>query len=285
MAIVVAGATSHLGGLTIESLLTKGVPAAEIVAAGRRPEALARWADAGLRTVRIDFSDPASLDGLFDAGDAALLVSSSELGHRVAQHGNVVRAATEAGVERLVYTSAPHARTTHLALAPEHKATEELIAAAGLPSTILRNGWYTENYLPGLKKAAVTGEVVASVGDGRVASASRRDFAEATAVVLSESGHLGRVYELTGDIAWNFDDLAAAYSEVLGREVVYRRADPAEHREILLADGLDEGTAGFVVALDGDIRDGLLAETSGELRTLIARPTTPLLEGLRAAQS
>ncbi|HQY32825.1 MAG TPA: SDR family oxidoreductase [Actinotalea sp.] len=283
MTVVVTGATGHLGRLVVESLLTAGVPAGEIVAAGRRTERLADLAGRGVRTAAIDLDEPGTLRAAFARADVVLLVSGSELGRRVEQHRNAIDAAVAEGVGRLVYTSAPHADTTALILAPEHKATEEILRASGLAFTILRNSWYTENYVGALEQARVTGEVVASVGAGRVASASRADFAAAAAAVLVGAGHDGAVYELSGDVAWDHHDLAAAIGEVVGRPVTYRAVDPAEHRAILVAAGLDEGTAGFVVALDGNIRDGLLAETSGDLARLIGRPTTALVEGLRAA--
>lgn len=131
---------------------------------------------------------------------------------------------------------------------------------------ILRNNWCTENY----------------AGDGRVASASRQDFAEAAAVVALEDGRLGAVYELGGNVAWDYDGLAAAIGTILGREVAYRRVSSDEQVAALREAGLDEGTAGFVAALDAGIRDGALAETDGTLSRLIGRPTTPLIEGLRA---
>jgi len=283
MSIVVTGATGKLGRGTVEALLARGVPAGQIVAAGRDADRLAELAGQGVPTARIDYNDPTTLKEAFSGADALLLVSGSEVGQRIEQHRNAVDAATAAGVGRIVYTSAPKATTTALVLAPEHKATEEIIAASGLPSTILRNGWYHENQLPALEQARSTGEIVASVGDGRTASASRRDFAEAAAVVLTEAWHLGKVYELSGDTAWDYTELAATFGDILGRPVVYRSVSPAEHLQILLSAGLDEGTAGFLVALDGNTRDGLLAETTGELRALIGRPTTPLAQGLRAA--
>lgn len=283
MSVVVTGATGHLGRLVVESLLDNGLAADQVVAVGRRVESLADLSERGVQVRRADYTDNASLDDAFRGADVLLLVSGSEVGQRVAQHANVIDAAKRAGVERLVYTSAPKADTSPLVLAPEHKATEELIRASGIPFTFLRNGWYTENYLGDLEQARATGEIVTSVGDGRVASASRADFAAAAAVVLTGSGHEGAVYELSGDSAWSFGDLAAAFSEILGREVVVHSVSPAERLAGLVAAGLDEGTAQFVVALEGNTRDGLLAETTGDLARLIGRPTTPLLDGLRAA--
>jgi NAD(P)H dehydrogenase (quinone) len=212
-----------------------------------------------------------------------MLVSASEPGKRVEQHKAVIDAAVAAGVKRIVYTSAPRATTSHLILAPEHKGTEELIAASGIPATILRNGWYTENYTNAARQAADSGTLVSSVGDGRVSSASRKDFADAAAAVLTTRGHEGKVYELSGDVAWSQDDLATAISEVTGSTVTYAPKTTEEHAAILKLAGLDDGTIFFVTTLDSNTRDGLLAETSGDLARLIGRPTTPLREGLAAA--
>lgn len=280
MTIVVTGATGHLGRLTVDSLLARGVAASDIRALGRSAERLAPLAAQGVETAVIDFEQPETLTAAFAGADAVLLVSGSEVGKRVPQHRNAIEAAEAAGVGRLVYTSAPHATDGGLVLAPEHKATEELLAASSLPVTVLRNNWYTENYTGLIDQAAATGEIVGSAGDGRVASASRKDYAEAAAVVLTTDGHEGAVYELSGDVAWTFDELATAVGTLVGREVVYRSVTPEEHTSILTGAGLDEGTAGFVVALDGNIRDGELADATSTLAELIGRPTTPLAQGL-----
>ncbi|WP_313543520.1 SDR family oxidoreductase [Leifsonia aquatica] len=284
MTIVVTGATGHLGRLTVDSLLARGVAASDIRAVGRSAERLAPLAAQGVETAVIDFEKPETLTAAFAGADAVLLVSGSEVGKRVQQHRNAIEAAEAAGVGRLVYTSAPHATDGALVLAPEHKATEELLAASSLPVTILRNNWYTENYSGLVDQAAATGEIVGSAGEGRVASASRKDYAEAAAVVLTTDGHEGAIYELSGDVAWTFDELATAVGALAGREVVYRSVTPEEHTSILTGAGLDEGTAGFVVALDGNIRDGELADATSTLAELIGRPTTPLAQGLAEAR-
>ncbi|GAB3610860.1 SDR family oxidoreductase [Humibacter ginsengiterrae] len=284
MTIVITGATGHLGHLVIDSLLERGVPASHIRATGRNTERLASFSARGIETVLADFDRPETLVPAFTGAEAVLLVSGSEVGKRVDQHRNAIDAARKAGVGRVVYTSAPHATDSDLVLAPEHAETERLLAASGLPVTILRNNWYTENYAGTLESAAATGEIIGSAGTGRVASASRRDFADAAAVVLTTPGHDGAVYELSGDVAWTFHDLARAAGPLLGREVRYRDVTPEAHAAILTAAGLDDGTAGFVVALDGNIRDGALADVTPTLRDLIGRPTTPLAEGLAATR-
>ncbi len=280
MATVVTGATGRLGRLIVEGLLSRGVAATEIVATGRSVEKLSDLAARGVRIVPFDYSDVP--DGVLSPGDVVVLVSGNEVGQRVAQHGSVVDAAARAGVQRLIYTSAPAADDTTLVLAPEHAATEQLVRDSGLTYTFLRNGWYSENYQPTFEQAAQTGVVLSSAAQGRVASAAIADYAEAAAAVASTSGHDNAVYELSGDVAWTFDDLAKVISEVLGREVVYRPLTPEQHRDTLVEAGLDDGTAGFVVALDQNIAEGLLGITTGDLTKLIGRPTTPLVETVRA---
>jgi len=282
MSIVVTGATGHLGRLVVESLLERGVDPAEVVATGRAVERLADLSERGVRVERLDFDAVPEAVPWLAAGDVVLLVSGSEVGRRVDQHAAVVELARRAGVARIAYTSAPAADDTSLVLAPEHAATERIIRQSGVPFTFLRNGWYTENYLPTFEQAAATGVVAGSAGDGRIASAPRADYAEAAAVVLAGPGHENAVYELSGDVAWSFDELADAFAAALGREVRYQRLTPEEHRRMLLEAGLDEGTAGFVVALDQDAAAGLLAVTTGDLSRLVGRPTVPMPETVSA---
>lgn len=276
MTLVVTGATGHLGRLAVEHLLARGTAASDIVATGRdsgRLEALA--ADLGVRTAVADFDDPASLDAAFAGAEAVLLVSGSEVGKRVAQHTAAIEAAARAGA-RLVYTSAPKATTSPLILAPEHKATEEAIAAAGVPAVILRNGWYNENYAQTVSELASTGTTLSSSGEGRVASAARSDYAEAAAVALADPSLVGTVHELSGDTAWTFDELAVLVGEVAGRDASITHVSAEEHARILTDAGVPEGGVGFVVGLDSNIADGLLGETDGSLARLIGHPTTPI---------
>ena len=282
MTIAVTGATGQLGALVVHDLV-RTVDPASVVAVVRDPAKAAGLAGQGVQVRSATYADPAALAAAFAGVDDLLFISSSEVGQRIDQHRAVVDAAVAAGVGRIVYTSAPRATTSHLVLAPEHKFTEEYLAAAGLPTTILRNTWYTENYLGQIEIARTTGTLVAAAGAGRVASASRADFAAAAVAVLTQDGHAGRVYELGGDHAWDHDELAAALAEIVDAPVRYRAVDGPTLIGILQQSGMDEGTAGFVARLDGDIAAGALGEVTGELSTLIGRPTTPLLEGLRAA--
>ncbi|GAA1061889.1 SDR family oxidoreductase [Agromyces bracchium] len=281
MTILVTAASGHLGRLVIEALLEHGASPADVVAAARDTSAVADLAARGIRTVELDYARPETIAPALEGVDSMLLISGTAFGERVGQHRNVIEAAKAAGVAKLAYTSGPKAATSELVLMPEHRGTEEVIAEVGIPAVILRNNWYTENYAQDVAVAASTGVIAAATGSGRVASAPRRDYAEAAAVVLLEDGHVGEVYELGGDEPWTFAELATAASEVLGREVAFVDQSPAERVAALVAAGLDEGTATFVAAIDEGIARGDLAESDGTLSRLIGRPTTPLVEALR----
>lgn len=281
MSIVITGATGQLGRLVVTELLDRGVPAGHVVAGGRNLDKITDLAARGVTTTRFDYDDPASMDAALSPGDTLLLISSDAVGARVAQHRAAVDAAVRAGASRLLYTSVLAADDSPLVLAPDHVETERLVKGSGIPYTILRNGWYTENYGQALQQAAATGEVLTSAGDGRVASATRADYAAATAGALTTDGHENAVYELSGDHAWSFDELAAAFTTLLGRPVVHRSVTPEEHLAALVGAGLDEQTAGFLVALDAGTRAGALALTTGDLSRLAGRPSTALLDGLR----
>ena len=222
MIFAVTGATGHLGTLVIDAMLERGIAPGNIVAVGRSTQKLAELEARGMQVRAADYAKPDTLAAAFAGVHRLLFISGSEVGQRVAQHTNVVTAAKDAGIGFIAYTSAPAADTSDLVVAPEHKATEAVIRASGIPFAILRNGWYTENYAQVLEPARDTGLIIASAGDGRVASASRRDYAEAAAVVLTGDGHAGRVYELSGDSSWDYVELASTVADLIGREVTYR---------------------------------------------------------------
>ncbi|WP_413355183.1 NmrA family NAD(P)-binding protein [Microbacterium sp. 1P06AB] len=281
MTILVTAAGGQLGHLVVDALLARGASPDSIVAGARTVAKAADLADKGVRVVPLDYTAPESIAAALEGVDSVLLISGSEPGSRVAGHVNVIDAAVRAGVTKLVYTSLSHADTADLVLAPDHKATEEAIAASGIPAVLLRNNWYIENYAGDLAGAAQTGVLSAAVGDAAVGAAARVDYAAAAAVVLLEDGHIGRTYELAGPRA-TYADIAAAMGEVLGREVVYAPATPEELAARLASFGLDEGTVGFVVALDAGIASGALDATETDLTDLIGRPTTSWVDALRA---
>ncbi|MFI9584941.1 SDR family oxidoreductase [Streptomyces sp. NPDC052236] len=282
MGIVVTGATGSLGRLVIDELLAK-VPAEQISAVVRNKEKAADLAARGVELRIADYSRPETLAGAFRAGDRVLLISGSEVGQRVAQHTAVVEAAQAADVAQLAYTGVLGGPEADFQLAAEHKVTEELILDSGLPYTFLRNGWYHENYTEHLAPVLEHNAVVASAGKGRVASAARADYAAAAATVLTGEGHVGQVYELSGDVAWSFAEYAAELSRQTGRTIAYSNVPAETLLSILTGAGLPQPLAEILVDVDAGIERGLLAGTTGDLARLAGRPTTPLADAVAAA--
>ncbi|MFD5420671.1 NAD(P)H-binding protein [Streptomyces sp. NPDC127069] len=282
MSIVVTAATGALGRLVVEELLTR-VPAAELAVVVRDKDKAADLAARGIEVRVADYDDPASLAGAFRAGERVLLISGNELGRRVPQHTAVIEAAAAAGVAQLAYTGILGGPEADFELATEHNATERAVLDSGLPYTFLRNGWYHENYTAQLPVVLEHGAVVASAGEGRVASAARADYAAAAAVVLTGEGHLNRVYELSGDTAWSLSEYAAEVARQSGREVAYSAVPGDAHLEVLTGAGVPEDFAAVIVDVDAAISRGRLAGTSGDLARLIGRPTTPVAEAITAA--
>ena len=280
--IVVTGATGQLGKLVIEELL-KTVPASQIAAAVRNPEKAQDLAAKGIEVRQADYSRPESLDAAFAGAEKVLLISSSEVGQRVAQHQAVIDAARAAGVKLLVYTSILNADTSNLLLSQEHKATEAYLRASGVPFTLLRNGWYTENHTGSLAAAVEHGAVLGAAEEGRFATATRADYAAAAAAVLTGKGHENKVYELGGDEPYTLAELAAEVARQTGKPVAYKNLPQAEYAKALAGFGLPEGLAGAIADADAGASRGELDTQSHDLSMLIGRSTTPLPQAVADA--
>lgn len=280
--IVVTGASGQLGRLVIASLL-KRVAANQIVAAVRSPEKVADLAALGVIVKQADYSQPDALEQAFAGADKVLLISSSEVGQRLAQHRNVIDAAKRAGVSLIAYTSLLHADRSPLALADEHKATEAYLAGSGVPFVLLRNGWYSENYLASVPAALAHDAFIGCAGEGRIASAARADYADAAAVVLTRAEQAGKVYELAGDEAYTLSELASELSRQAGKPVPYVNLPEAEFKGALLGAGLPEPLADLLANSDSGASQGGLFDDSHTLSALIGRPTTSLSTLITAA--
>lgn len=281
MSIVVTGATGHLGRLVVEGLLEK-VPADQITAVVRDATKAAGLADRGVRLHVADYNQPRTLSGAFAAGDKVLLISGSEVGQRIPQHQAVIDAAKEAGVALLAYTSILGGPAADFTLADEHKVTERAILDSGLPYVLLRNGWYHENYTENLATVLEHGAVVGAAGKGRVASASRADYAAAAVAVLTGEGHESKAYELSGDTAWSFAEYADVVTAQSGKKIIYGAVSTDEYKDILTDAGLPEPLAATLTDVEAAIERGRLDATPGELSRLIGRPTTPIADSVTA---
>ena len=283
--ILVTGANGQLGRLVIDSLLGS-VPASQIIASVRRAEAGGELTARGVEVRQADYDDPYTLDAAFAGVDKLLLVSSSEIGKRLAQHRNVIEAAARAKVKLIVYTSVLHADSSPLGLAAEHLATESLLRESEVPFAILRNGWYTENYTGSVPVAVAHGAVLGSAGNGRIASAARADYAAAAVVVLtSDQDQADKVYELAGDDAYTLTQLAAEIAQQAGKPIVYKNLPEPDYKAALESAGLSEPLAGVLSDSDTGASQGGLFDDSRQLSRLIGRPTTPMSQSVRDAVS
>ncbi|HDK7321291.1 TPA: SDR family oxidoreductase [Cronobacter sakazakii] len=278
--IAITGATGQLGQRVIDTLLNT-VAAQKIVAIVRNPAKAAALSARGVQVRAADYNDAEALTASFAGVEKLLLISSSEVGQRATQHRNVIEAAKTAGVKLIAYTSLLHADRSPLGLADEHVATEKMLADAGIPYVLLRNGWYTENYLASVPPALEHGVFIGSAGDGKIASASRQDYAEAAAKVLTLDNQAGRVYELAGDHAWTLRDLTALLSKETGKTVAYQNLSEADFAAALTGAGLPEGFAKLLADSDIGASKGGLFDDSHQLSALIGRPTTSLEASLR----
>lgn len=283
MSIVITGASGQLGGLTVEALLARGVPAADIVATGRDIATLKGFADRGVVVRRADFAEPDSLAAAFEGADRLLLISTTTVDERVANHRRAIDAAVAAGVSLVAYTSMSHADRATTILAATHRATEDYLRERAVPSVMLRNSWYLENYTAQLPQILGNGALVGAAGQGRISAASRADYADAAAVVLTTKGHVGEVYELGGDEAFTLAELAATISAVSGKRITYTDLPADELAQVLTRAGLPAELAHVLVDADLGMSRGELFTASGDLRRLIGRPTTPPADAIADA--
>ena len=273
MTIAITGATGKFGRLAISTLKSKA-QATKIIALARTP---GKAADLGVQVRQADYNKPDTLESALAGVETLLLVSSNEIGQRTVQHRNVIEAAKKAGVQWIVYTSLLHAETSAIkSLAVEHLATEADLKASGVPFTLLRNGWYTENYTVSVAGAVAGDAFLGSAGDGKISSAARADYAEAAAIVLTSGGHRGKIYELAGDQAYTLSDLAAEISRQTGKTIPYKNLSEAEYAAALVAKGFPAAVAQAFANFDAGAAQDALFDDGRQLSKLLGHPTTPL---------
>lgn len=277
MKIAISGATGQLGNIVVEQL-KKRISAENIVALARNTE---KANALGVEVREFDYSKPEILTGALLGIDRLLLISGSEIGKRVDQHTNVINAAKEAGVKWIVYTSLLHLETTSLNLAEEHKITEQVLKESGINYTLLRNGWYSENYTASVPGAIGGGAFLGSANQGKIASAPRADYAEAAAIVIADESHKGKTYELAGDQFYTLTDLAAEISKQTGKTIPYNNMPEEEYANILKNIGLPEGLALGLANWDVSASKDDLFDDGKQLSKILGRPTTSIAESVK----
>ena len=253
--LFVSGANGNLGRRVVELLRERGY-AGKIIAGTRNPAALDI---PGVEVRKADFTDPAGLAAALAGVDRMLLVSIDTLGDgRVAAQKNAVAAAKAAGVSHIVYTSATSpSLDSPVPLTIDHRLTEEAITASGIPYTILRNMWYTENLLGSLPPVLASGKWYSAAGTGRQAYVTREDAARAAAGALLAGGNESRTLTITGPDLLTTDEIAAVASDITGKPIEVVHVDDEQLRTGALAAGVPAPVVeGFVVAFDRNTREG-----------------------------
>jgi len=281
MKIAVTGATVQLGNTAIGELKNR-VPKENIIALVRD---LKKAANLGVEARRFDYNKPETLADALKGVDRLLLISSNDLSQRAQQHRNVIEAAKEAGVKWIVYTSLLHADESTLNLAGDHLETEKALKGSGVEYTLLRNGWYSENYTGSIPGAVQGGAFLGSAGDGKISSAPRADYANAAAIVISDQNHKGKVCELAGDNFYTLTDLAAEVSKQTGKTIPYKNLSETEYAEALKNMGLPEGFPNALANWDVSASKGDLFDNSYQLSKILGRPSTPISNSVKAALS
>lgn len=279
MKIGITGATGHLGRLVVEKLKERVDPKI-IVALVRTPE---KVSDNAIEARRFNYDEPDNLSKSLEGIDHLLLISGSEVGKRRQQHENVIKAAKQAGVKWIVYTSLLHADKSTISLADEHRATEAALKASGIAHTILRNGWYTENYTASITASVKNGAFIGCAGEGKISSAARDDYAEAAVVVLTSVNQQGKVYELAGDKHYTLTELAAEVSRQTGIKIHYRNLTEQEYAATLTSFGMPDELAKAIAGYDAAASRNDLFDDSKQLSQLIGRSTTTLAQSIKEA--
>lgn len=272
MKIGITGATGQLGSLVV-SELKKRVDSDNLVALVRSTE---KAKDLGIEASEFDYNNLELLEKALIGIDRLVFISSNEIGERARQHKNVIEAAKKSNVNWIVYTSLLKADTSSVSLAGEHLTTEQELKASSIDYTILRNGWYTENYTVSVSSAIENGAFIGSAGDGKISSASRLDYAEALAVVITNESNKGKTFELAGDNSYTLTDLAKEISKQTGKDIPYNNLPEEAYSNILLQVGLPEILAKGLASWDVSASKNDLFDNNRKLSTLIGRPTTAM---------
>jgi NAD(P)H dehydrogenase (quinone) len=281
MSVIVTGAAGHLGRLVTEQLLERLAPE-QLVLVTRRPQALRELSARGADVRYGDFDDPASLGDAFAGGRRMLLISTDAVGHRVRQHRAAIDAAASAGVGHVVFTSIvnPVATNPIGANAWEQGKTEAMLRRSGLAWTVLRFGSFAELVLPPAATAVKNRRLITNSGDGRIVPVSRRDCAEAAAIVLTTDRGSGETFDITGPEALSQSDLAALYADLSGQPVPLLQLGDTMLTQLLVAIGTPMQIAWSITAFGRAVRHGYFDVVDPAFERLTGRPPVALRDVL-----
>ncbi len=282
--LLVTGASGHLGQRVIELLLETNT--ANIIAATRSPEKLAALSQRGVTVRHADFDDPALLAKAFAGVDRLLLISTDALGVpglRMKQHTAAVKAAEEAGVNHVVYTSLINPEPdSPIKIAPDHYATEIALTKSKLGYTVLRNNIYTDMLIGTISLALQLGGIYAASADGKIGYVTREDCARAAAAALTASFTGRRILDITGPAALSQYEVAAIASTATGQTITYTPLPLEVLVQNMVAAGLPQPVAEVYASFDAGTAIGKNDVVSNAVEQLTGRKPTSVTEFLTA---
>ncbi len=270
--LLVTGASGHLGQRVLELLLEAGENS--IIATTRHPEKLAQFANRGVDVRYASFDEPESLKTAFEGATRLLLISTDaldEVGKRLRQHQIAVKAAVEAGVSHIVYTSLVGADDSPVLFAPDHAGTEQAIIQSGVGYTILRNNLYMDLLIQSVSQAYQIGGIFGATADGKTSYITREDCAHVAASALSASFTGKRILNITGAEALSQADIATIASTITGKPLGYTPIPLEALIEAMVGAGLPKPVAEVYASIDVAVAQGKMSVVSSDFKTLTGR--------------
>lgn len=282
--ILVTGATGQFGSKAIEHLIKKGVDPSEISVLVRDAAKAMDLKEKGVHIEEGDYTDHNSMVKAFQGIDKLLLVSSNNreaIENRTSHHQNAIKAAKEAEVNHIVYTSfvrKPGYGDSAIAdFQNSHVASENFLKESGIDYTILQNGIYAEMILAFVgDKVAETENILFPAGEGKASWVLREDLAEAAAHVLTTDGHKNKTYSLTNTESVGFKAIAQDISGVLNKNIEYKSPDLMEFKAIMEKAGVPEMYIGMFTMWGTALAQQAMDKEDDTLSTFLNRKPTSI---------
>jgi NAD(P)H dehydrogenase (quinone) len=281
--LLITGANGKLGRLIVEEVLRRA-PDAPLAVSVRDAAAAADLAERGVDVRQADYHDLDSIRAAFAGVDRLLLMPTPapDPDARVAEMIPVAQAAAQVGVKHIVYPGAAEVEGLDFPLLSSHTRVYDAIVATGVQATHLRVNIYAEVVAGEVAGAVASGELAAPVNGARIAPVLRQDIAPAIAAVLTEDGHEREVYDLTGQDAVSWAQLAELASQRAGKPIPYRNIDDTEAAARMEAAGIPAPYIPSMLGFYAAYRAGWSGTPSGDIETLAGRRPTPTLDAIAA---
>jgi NAD(P)H dehydrogenase (quinone) len=287
--ILITGATGQLGKATIDFLLKKGIPANSISALVRDEAKGQDLKNKGINIKPGNYDDYNSLVNAFKGTDKLLLISGSEIEKRAIQQENAVKAAKEAGVKHIIYTSFIRKNETDSSpisfVGKTHVETEKMIKASGIPYTIMLNTMYSDMLPIFLGEKVLDAGIFFPAGDGKAAFTTRLDMAEAAANILTTPGHENKEYVISGTTNYSLHDVSNILSELTGKKILYAKPSTSVYSETLTKNGVPSNYVGMFASFGEAINQGEFEIRESDLERLIGRKPTSLKDFFKTIYS